>query len=69
MIFRLSNKLNTKIKAGKLSELPLDDNPYTDWSCHLFTAARAQYIIMANTKSLYSVVMFGAGITSDSKFI
>jgi len=52
MIFRLSQKLNTKIKAGKLNAMPLDENPYADWSCHLFTANRTQYIIMSNTKSL-----------------
>ncbi len=69
MIFRLSQKLNNKIKTGKLGELPPDENPYADWSCHLFTAERTQYIIMSNTKSLYSVVMFGKGITNDSKFI
>lgn len=68
MIFRLSHKLNAKIKAGKLSEMPLDENPYADWSCHLFTAARTQYIIMSNTTSLYSVVMFGAGTTNDNRF-
>lgn len=28
MILRLSQKLNTKIKAGKLTEMPLDENPY-----------------------------------------
>lgn len=69
MILRLSQKLNTKIKAGKLTEMPLDENPYADWSCHLFTADRTQYIIMSNTKSLYSCVMYGAGITDDSRFI
>jgi len=69
MILRLSQKLNTKIKAGKLSEKPLDENPYADWSCHLFTADQTQYIIMSNTASLYSCVMFGKGITDDSRFI
>ena len=69
MILRLSQKLNTKIKAGKLTEMPLDDNPYADWSCHLFTADRTQYIIMSNTASLYSCVMYGQGITNDSRFI
>lgn len=69
MIFRLSQKLNTKIKAGKLTDFPLDDNPYADWSCHLFTADRTQYIILSNTASLYSCVMYGAGITNDSRFI
>ncbi len=69
MILRLSQKLNTKIKAGKLTEMPLDENPYGDWSCHLFTADRTQYIILMNTASLYSCVMYGRGITDDSTFI
>ncbi len=69
MILRLSQKLNKKIKAGKLTEMPLDDNQYADWSCHLFIADRTQYIIMSNTASLYSCVMYGKGITNDSVFI
>ena len=69
MIFRLSKKLNTKIKAGDLTDMPLDENPYADWSSHLFTADRTQYIIMSNTASLYSCVMYGKGITDDSRFI
>ena len=69
MILRLSQKLNKKIKAGTLAEKPLDDNPYADWSCHLFTADRTQYILVSNTKSLYSSVLYGRGITNDSIFI
>jgi hypothetical protein len=69
MILRLSQKLNTKIKAGKLTVMPLDENPYADWSSHLFTADRTQYIILMNTASLYSCVMYGRGITDDSTFI
>jgi len=69
MILRLSQKLNTKIKAGKLIEMPLDENPYADWSCHLFTADRTQYIILMNTASLYSCVMYGRRISDDSTFI
>jgi len=69
MLFRLSQKLNTKIKAGALPPKGLDANPYADWSCHLFTADRTQYVIVTNTKSLYSCVMYGRGITNDSVFI
>ncbi len=69
MIRRLSQKLNTKIKAGPIKSMPLDENPYGDWSCHLFTADRTQYVLMSNTPSLYSCVMFGRGITDDSRFI
>jgi hypothetical protein len=69
MILRLSHKLNSKIKAGKLAEMPLAENPCADWSCHLFTAGRTQYIILTNTASLYSCVMYGAGVTSGGIFI
>jgi len=69
MIFRLSQKLNTKIKAGALGSLPLVENPFADWSAHLFVADRTQYIIVSNTKSLYSTVMYGKGITDENCFI
>lgn len=69
MIFRLSNRLNVKIKAGPLSTSPLDENPCADWSARLFTADRTQYILLSHTASLYSTVMFGRGITSDGLFI
>lgn len=69
MILRLSQKLNAKIKAGTLNAMPLSDNPYADWSCHLFRADRTQYILISNTKSLYSCVRYGQGLTNDSVFI
>tara|TARA_R110002072_G_scaffold302996_1_gene490915 strand:+ start:34547 stop:34915 length:369 start_codon:yes stop_codon:yes gene_type:complete len=69
MILRLTQKLNTKIKAGKLTEMSLDANPYADWSCNIFTADRTQYILLTNTASLYSCVMYGRGITDDCIFI
>jgi len=69
MIFRLSQKLNTKIKVGTLPALPLDENLLADWSAHLFVADRTQYILLSNTKSLYSTIMYGKGITNDSHFI
>jgi hypothetical protein len=69
MIFRLTQKLNAKIKAGTLPTLPPDDNPFADWSAHLFLVDRAQYILLSNTKSLYSTVMYGKGITDDARFI
>lgn len=69
MIFRLSQKLNAKIKGGTLASVPLQENPLVDWSAHLFTADGTQYILLSNTTSLYSTVMFGKGITHDSGFI
>lgn len=69
LIFRLSHKLNAKLKAGKLTVQPPDENPFADWSAHLFIAERTQYILLSNTKSLYSTVMYGKGITDDRRFI
>jgi hypothetical protein len=69
MIIRLSQKLATKLKEDRLPPAALDENPYADWSAHLFTADRTQYIILANTRSFYSVVMYGKGITDYSEFI
>ena len=69
MIFRLSHHLNTKIKAGPLSASPLDGNIYADWSARTFTAGRTQYILLSHTSSLYSVIMFGRGITHEGQFI
>ena len=69
MIFRLSQKLNAKVKAGTLAALPLDENPFADWSAHLFVVDRTQYILVSNTKSLYSTVMYAKGINDNSTFI
>jgi len=61
LILRLSQNLAKKVDAGSLKP-----NPFADWSAHLFTADRAQYVIVTNTTSLYSVVMRGSGIASDT---
>lgn len=71
MIFRLTLKLSKKIGIAPLPAVPFDNsrNSLTDWSAHLFTAQRIQYIILTNTVSLYSMVMYGREITNDKKFI
>ncbi|APZ93331.1 DUF6933 domain-containing protein [Fuerstiella marisgermanici] len=69
MIIRLSQKLAKKIKVSKLVEKPLDENQYADWSANVFNVGRTQYVILCNTKSMYSCVMYGNGITNDNTFI
>lgn len=71
MIFRLTLKLSKKIGIAPLPAVPFDKsrNSLIDWSAHLFTAQRILYIILTNTVSLYSMVMYGRGITNDKKFI
>jgi len=67
MIIRLSQKLGQKIKESPTRTLPLDANPLADWSAHVFTADRAQYVLLTNTAALYSALIHGAGITSDNR--
>ena len=69
MIFRVSQKLNAQIRAGALPTLPLDKNPFADWTAHVFVANRTQYIMLSNTQSLYSTVMYGGGIDDTSHFV
>jgi hypothetical protein len=69
MIFRLSQKLAKKLKIPLPKPAPADPNPFADWSGHLFTADRAQYLILTNTPSLYSTVIYGRGIPNDSQFL
>jgi hypothetical protein len=69
MILRHSHRLNAKIKAGRLAALPLHENPLADWSGHLFVVGRTKYILLTNTKALYSTVFYGKGVTDGGTFI
>jgi hypothetical protein len=69
MIFRLTQKLARKVGLHPLQGLPPEQNPFVDWTAHLFTVERVQYIIVTNTAALYSLVMYGRGITDNNEFI
>lgn len=69
MIIRLTQKLCDKIDGGPLNTMPLDENPFADWSASLFTVDRTQYILVCNTKSLYCTAFYGRGITDDNWLI
>ncbi len=69
MIFRLTQKLSKKIETSPTEALPLNPILFADWSAHLFTADRIQFIMLTNTASLYSTLMYGRGIANDSMFL
>jgi len=69
MILRLSQKLSTKYKVKPSTVVPPDPNPFADWSANLFTAERTQFIIVTNTPSLYSTVLYGRGIADEGQLI
>lgn len=52
-----------------MATLPRHENPFADWSAGLFLVDRSQYILLTNTKSLYSTVLPGKGITEEKTFI
>jgi hypothetical protein len=68
MIFRLSQPLNARVKAGVLEALPLHENPLLDWSAHLFPVGRSRFILVSNTGSLLSAVVSAKGVTSETIF-
>lgn len=41
MSFRLSTKLAAKLNVTSSKALPVDENPFADWSGHVFTAEAA----------------------------
>lgn len=65
MILRLSEKLRKKLKTDATSALPMDENPLADWSASLFVADRTQYILLSNTASLYTIVFYAKGMSSN----
>ncbi len=69
MVFRITLKLAKKIKVGPLDERALSEETLGDWSCHLFTTDRVQYVILSNTASLYSCIMLGRGIADEHCFV
>lgn len=68
MILRLSQKLNARIKGGTLSALPPHANPLLDWSAHLFAVERAEYVLVSNTRSLYSLVLADVVFADTARF-
>ena len=69
MILRFSQKLGSRLKAGTLKPLPLDEAPVADWTSHLFFFDRKPFILVRNTAVLYSTVLYAKVITDDGVFI
>ncbi|RCS44652.1 hypothetical protein DTL42_17165 [Bremerella cremea] len=69
MIVRLTQKLGKKLHLSPTKSYPADANPLADWTAHLFTAGRTQYILVTNTPTLYSAVLYGRGISNDARFL
>ena len=69
MLFRLTEKLRTRLYLSKLQEAELDANPLADWTVSLFSADRTQFLLVTNTACLYSGVCFARGFIKEPQFI
>ncbi len=69
MLLRFTDKLSKKLKTGPLTKVDKDPGPYLEWYAHLFTASRTQYILTTEAKSLFTVVMYGRGVTDDGVYL
>jgi len=64
MILRLSQKLAGKVKLATLESLPLHEDALLDWSMQMFDFDRKQYVIISNTRTLYSAVFLRGRIST-----
>jgi len=62
VILRLTDKLARKVHEKELVTVPASKEPYADWSARMFRFRRTQYVMISNTASLYTAVIFGRGI-------
>ena len=66
MILRLPQTLNARLGGGPLAATASHTNPLLDWSVRAFAAGMKAYVLLSNTRSLYSVVLDGvAGETRN----
>lgn len=56
MILRLTDTLARKLKVRPDTLHPLNANAFADWSLHLVRANRQQFVLAANTRSLYAAI-------------
>ncbi|MBX3177152.1 MAG: hypothetical protein KF886_07325 [Candidatus Hydrogenedentes bacterium] len=68
MIVRLTPELGKRIGVSPAEMHPLNANPFADWSCHVFPAARSPHIVALNTASLYAVLFSGQRINRKNTF-
>jgi hypothetical protein len=59
MLLRLPQTLNARLGGGPLAVSASHANPLLDWSVRAFAAGTKAYVLLSNTRSLYSVVLDG----------
>jgi hypothetical protein len=69
MVIHLTQKLAKKLHVTNLGAWEGVTAPYAHWCANLFVANRAQYILTTNAATLFSVVIYGRGITNGHDYV
>jgi hypothetical protein len=68
MIRRLPLTLNARLGGGPLAASASHASPLLDWSVRAFAAGRTEYVLLSNTRSLYSAVLDGVVNENAARF-
>jgi len=69
MIIHFTKKLREKLHLTEVSTTSVAAGAHLRWYANLFRADGVQYLLTTNAVSLYSVVMFGRGITDSDLYL
>ena len=63
MVLHMTQKLRTKLKEKEVTTTPVPSTPHLRWYGNLFRHRQTQYVLVTNAAALYSVVVYGRGVT------
>jgi Domain of unknown function (DUF6933) len=69
VLLHFTEKLRKKLRIPELTQVEVATGKHLRWYANLFTVQRVQYILTTNTAALFSVVIYGRGITDDADYI
>jgi hypothetical protein len=69
VVIHFTAKLREKLHLAEVTEEPVAAGAHLRWYAHLFRMDGVQYILTTNAASLYSVVMFGRGVTDSDLYL
>ncbi len=68
MIFRFTKNSQTKLKTGRLPAVEESSNLLYEWYVNVFFCMRHKYFITTNAATLFTVIIYGAGIKDDTDY-
>jgi len=69
MIVHFTIALRKKLHLDEVTTDPVEAGPHLRWYANLFRVGGVQYILTMNAASLYSVVVYGRGLTDSGLYV